>query len=167
MCRCVLLPSFPSLESTGIKVDVRSFILWTNFESLSSLSNSNTYIVHISIMILEVKETEEKFLPVSRREKYFSNDEPISKRQPLLLYIYSLIRVVCFECLRSTHTYTFLGRNGSTMDSCDSSRSAKIEGKIALSWTFCIDMWNWGEKTSKENERSLPRFTISNLFSSF
>lgn len=167
MCRCVLLHSFQSLESTGIKVDVRSFILWTNFESLSSLSNSNTYTVHISIMILEVKETEEKFLPVSRTEKYFSNDEPISKRQPLLLYIYSLIRVVCFKCLRSTHTYTFLGRNGSTMDSCDSSRSAKIEGKIALSWTFCIDMWNWGEKTSKENERSLPRFTISNLFSSF
>lgn len=25
-----------------------------------------------------------------------------SKRQALLLYIYSLIRVVCFKCLRST-----------------------------------------------------------------
>lgn len=47
MCRCVLLHSFQSLESTGIKVDVRSFILWTNFESLSSLSNSNTYTVYI------------------------------------------------------------------------------------------------------------------------
>lgn len=53
-----------------------------------------------------------------------------------------------------THTHTkhihVSSRNGSTMDSCGSSRSAKIEGKIALSWIFCIDMWNWEKKHQRK-----------------
>lgn len=45
------------------------------------------------------------------------------KRQALLLYIYSLIRVVCFKCLRSTqiHTHTRTHtrfQEETTMDSC-------------------------------------------------
>lgn len=103
------------------------------------------------------------------KEKYFSDDEPITisflkKTSFIALYLFAdprrLLQMPPFHVDTHTHTYThtFLGRNDDGLV-CDSSRSAKIEGKIALSWTFCIDMWNWvGGKNIKGKRTILTAF---------
>lgn len=108
------------------------------------------------------------------KEKYFSDDEPITisflkKTSFIALYLFAdprhLLQMPPFHVDTHTHTYThtFLGRNDDGLV-CDSSRSAKIEGKIALSWTFCIDMWNWGggEKHQRKTNDPyrVPRYQI-------
>lgn len=158
---CRLVRSLGS-KARGMKVDVFSF----SFEKkckFESFSNSERhYASSRYIDCIRSSTKKEKFLRVfERRNIIFQTMNRLrfrSKRQALLLYIYSLIRVVCFKCVTKC---TSRGRG--TMDSCvwiEQIRESRRENR-----SYCMDFLHRYVKLGKHQRkrRSLLRFTISNL----